>query len=117
MRLVHPVWEGTTAWITTRPGSHKLKHLAKTPFASFGYWDQQHELVYAECAVECVTDRAESEHAWAYFSSKPAPYGFDPKMIAPSIDDPTWGLLKATAWRVELPRLPEPPLVWRRTED
>ncbi len=113
MRLVHPVWEGTTAWITTRPGTHKFKHLAKTPFVSLGYWDHQHELVYAECAIEQVTDRAELEHAWQYFNSKPGPYGFDPTSIAPSLDDPTFALLKGTAWRIEVRALQQPPMVWR----
>lgn len=113
MRLVHPVWEGTTAWITTRPGTHKFKHLAKTPFVSLGYWDPQHELVYAECGIELVQDRGELAHAWEYFNSKPGPYGFDPTTVAPSMDDATFAVLKATAWRIEVRAVGVEPMVWR----
>lgn len=113
MRLVHPVWDGATAWITTRPGSHKFKHFAKTPFVSLGYWDPAHDLAYAECAIQQVTDRAEMQHAWDYIKAQPEPYGFDPLTVAPGgLDDPNFALLKATAWRLEVRAVGQPPLTW-----
>ena len=39
-RMLHPIWEGTTGWIATRPGTLLEKHLASNPHVSIHYWDQ-----------------------------------------------------------------------------
>lgn len=36
-RIVHPVWEGATGWITTRRSSPKVKHIAVNTFVSLAY--------------------------------------------------------------------------------
>ena len=35
-RILHPIWEGTTGWITGR-NSFKAKHLAANPYVSLSY--------------------------------------------------------------------------------
>jgi pyridoxine/pyridoxamine 5'-phosphate oxidase len=33
-RIVHPLWEGSIGWVTTRRNMHKAKHLAHNPYVS-----------------------------------------------------------------------------------
>ena len=100
-RVLHPVWEGTTGWVTSRPDSFKAKHLAANPYLSCGYVDAERPL-YVDCAAEWVSDVATKQRAWAYIKSQPEPYGFDPAFIWPSADHESFGLLKLIPWRIQL---------------
>jgi pyridoxine/pyridoxamine 5'-phosphate oxidase len=51
-RILHPIWEGSTGWIATGRQSHKAKHLARNPYISLSYWDQQHQQVYVDAKAE-----------------------------------------------------------------
>lgn len=115
-RVLHPIWEGTTGWIATRPDSFKAKHLAETPYMSCGYVDPERP-VYVDCGTEWVTDAATKERAWSYMKSLPEPYGFDPGFIWPGPLHESFGLLKLTPWRIQLTtalagKAPET-IVWR----
>jgi hypothetical protein len=112
-RVVHPVWEGTIGWLDTRPGSHKLKHLAQNPFVSLAYVSATTP-VYIDCKAEWIDDMAEKERVWNYIASLPAPYGYDPALIFKTFDDASFGLLKLIPWRIELAQFPGKPLVWRQ---
>lgn len=103
VRLLHPVWEGSTAYICTGRHSHKAKHLAETPYVSLSYWDPRHEQVYADCNAEWVDDPAEKTRVWELFKSETPPYGYDPAMFWP--DGPAaegFGVLRCSPWRIEL---------------
>jgi hypothetical protein len=102
-RVIHPVWEGPVGWIGTFPGSHKYKHLARTPFASCGYIDAE-EPLYIDCRVTPVDDLATKQHAWDFIKAQsPEPYGFDPATIwADGPGGASFGLLRLDAWRVQL---------------
>jgi general stress protein 26 len=119
MRLIHPIWEGATGWIATGRRSHKAKHLARNPNASLSYWDQQHQQVYVDATAEWIDDPAEKLRIWELYKSTPPPYGYDPQIIwRAGPDDPAYGLLKLTPWRIELYALQDlitgtEPKVWR----
>ena len=118
-RMLHPIWEGTTGWIATGRHSFKEKHLAKNPYISLTYWDPQHEQVHAECRAEWVDDLGEKQRVWELFKSTPEPLGYDPAMFFQSADNPEFGLLKLTPWRIELWSLGamasgQPSQVWRQ---
>ena len=118
-RILHPVWDGTTGWIATGRQSHKAKHLANNPFVSVSYWDQQHEQVHAECKAEWVDDQAAKNQLWNLLKTTPEPVGYDPVAFWPSADDPSFGALKLTPWRIEIWSVGamsqgEPPQVWRQ---
>jgi len=119
-RVLHPVWEGTTGWIGTYPGSHKARHLAANPFVSCGYADPVRPL-YVDCLAEWVDDPAVREHAWEYIKAQPEPYGFDPVAIWPGPQDASFGLLKLAPWRIQLttaePGAPPLTQVWRPPSD
>src|SRR5690606_30694118 len=63
-RIVHPWWEGATAWVKTRPGSPKTVHVAATPWASLLYWDQAHQVVMAECEARMADDPGVRARVW-----------------------------------------------------
>ncbi len=118
-RILHPIWEGSTGWIATGRDSFKAKHIARNPYVSCSYWDQQHQQVYAECRANWADDPAEKQRVWDLFKNTPPPLGYDPAMffregpLAPS-----FGALKLEPWRIELWSLPEmatgkPAMVWR----
>ena len=103
VRILHPVWEGSTALICTGRHSFKEKHLARNPFVSLSYWDPQHQQVYADCRAEWADDPTEKKRVWELFKSTPQPYGYDPAMFwkgGPQSSD--FGVLRCTPWRVEL---------------
>ena len=117
-RVVHPVWEGPHGWVGTFAGSHKEKHLAKTPYVSCAYVDAE-EPLYVDCAVTRIEDLETKQHAWDFIKrQKPEPYGFDPGMIW--TDGPggaNFGLWRLDPWRIEVytANPPNPPVVaiWR----
>ena len=118
-RILHPVWDGSTGWIATGRHSFKAKHLAKNPYISASYWDQQHQQVYAECRAEWEEDPAEKQRVWDLVKNAPPPVGYDPGMFWPGgPTSPEFGALKLTPWRIELWSLQDmiqgkPTEVWR----
>ncbi|MGI8927827.1 MAG: pyridoxamine 5'-phosphate oxidase family protein [Tepidiformaceae bacterium] len=117
-RILHPMWEGSTAFIMTGRQSFKTKHLEQNPYVSLSYWSVEHGLAYAECKAEWRDDAAEKRRVWELFKTTPPPYGYDPAMFFKSADDPGFGVLRCTPWRVEVHSLAElatgtPSRVWR----
>ena len=119
LRIMHPVWEGPICWMATQRGSFKGKHIARNPYVSLSYWDRDHQQVYADCRAEWVDDPAEKRRVWELYKSTPPPLGYDLESIfRGGLDDPSYGLLKLTPWRIELWSLPDmmsgiPNKVWR----
>lgn len=116
-RILHPIWEGSTGYIATGRETLKTKHLAENPYVSLTYWDQQHQQIYADCRAEWDDRPEEKQRLWDLYKETPPPLGYDPGMIWPSPDDPTFGILKLTPWRIELHSLYDmpagkEPLVW-----
>ena len=105
-RVVHPNWEGSTGWMLTRLTSHKVKHLSATPYVSLAYIDAA-KPVYIDCAVEWITDLREKQRVWDFVAAIPSPVGYDPAPIYKTVDDPSFGLLKLTPWRIEVPSFPQ----------
>ncbi|MBI1182308.1 MAG: pyridoxamine 5'-phosphate oxidase family protein [Alphaproteobacteria bacterium] len=105
-RILHPVWEfpggRPQGWIATGRQSLKARHLAGNPYVSVAYWTPDREHVIADCRTEWAEDPAEKQRVWALFGSKPEPYGYDLHMFWKSAEDPTYGALKLSPWRVEM---------------
>lgn len=113
-RVVHPVWEGSTCWVTGFPSAPKRRDLAANPRVSLAYDKEPFTPAYAECFAEWVTDLPTQQHAWDYIKSIEPPLGFDPAMIYGAIDSPRFGLLKLTPVRLQLY---DAPARFRRWED
>ena len=118
-RILHPIWEGSTGWIATGRHSLKEKHLAANPYLSVSYWDQEHQQVYVDAKAEWQDDQDEKLRIWDLYKDTPPPYGYDPAIIwQAGPDDPEYGLLKLTPWRIELYALKDlvtgtEPTVWK----
>ena len=106
-RLLDPVWEGATAWITTRRHSPKKADLARTPFVSLAYVADVMRPVYADCEARWEDDPATKRRVWGFIASLPPPLGFDPAPIYGSADDPNFGLLRLTPTSVRLTNVME----------
>ncbi len=101
-RLMHPIWECSTGWIGTRRGSLKGRDLARSPYVSLAYVSDVAKPAYADCLAEWADD-AESRHrVWNLFLDAAPPLGYDPGPIFGAADDPGFGVLKLTPWRVTL---------------
>jgi general stress protein 26 len=118
-RIIHPIWEGPTGYIATGRHSLKEKHLAANAWTSFTYWDPVHEQIYIEAKAEWEDDPEEKQRVWDLYKNTPPPLGYDPQMIwRGGVDDPEYGLLKLTPWRIELWSIGQlmqgkPPQVWK----
>jgi hypothetical protein len=116
---MHPIWEGPVVWAATQRGSFKGKHIARTPYVSLSYWDPDQQQVYADCDAEWIDGVEEKLRVWELYKSTPPPVGYDLALFFGAPDDPRYGLLKLTPWRIELWSLPDmmkgvPNQVWRR---
>ena len=123
-RLVHPIWErtpngGLVGYLATGRTSHKGRHVSGNPWVSLGYWDAVHEQVQVDAKAEWDDNPGEKARVWELYKSTPPPLGYDPQMIwRGGIEDPDYGVLKLTPWRVELWGIADlmsqaPPRVWR----
>jgi general stress protein 26 len=115
-RILHPIWEGSTAWISTNQGSFKSRHLARNPYVSLAYIDAV-KPAYADCRAEWLTDPGEKQHVWDLYLNTPPPLGFDPAAIYNPVDGPPtgridFGVLKLTPYRIALYQWPDPLRIW-----
>ncbi len=102
-RVLHPIWEvGPIGWIATGRHSPKAKHLATNSNVSLAYMIHVLKPVYVDCTAEWVDDQAEKQRIWDIFKQTPGPLGYDLARFFGQVDNPNYGLLKLTPWRVEL---------------
>ncbi len=113
-RILHPLWEGQTGWIATRPTSPKAAHLHHNPYVSLAYIADVAKPLYVDCRAAWVADLAEKARIWDLFKFAPAPVGYDPATVWQSPAAPDFGVLKLMPWRIHLYSFPEPSKVWRQ---
>lgn len=119
-RILHPLWQGEVGWITTRRGSPKEKHLEAHPFVSLAYIADVVKPVYVDCRAVWVEDPIIKQHIWQLLQTTPPPLGFDPAPIYGSVDNPEFGLLRLTPWRIEVTSVAPVPAerkIWYASED
>ena len=107
-RILHPIWEGSTGWITTHRNSFKHKHLANNPYMSLAYITDIWKPVYVDVTAAWENDLDEKRRVWALFKDTPPPLGFDPAQDFIAYDHENFGLLKLTPWRIALVSFPAP---------
>lgn len=118
-RIIHPIWDGPTGWIATGRHTLKEKHLTKNPYVSLSYWDPQHQQAFVDTRAEWDDDPATKQRIWNLLKDTPPPMGYDPGLFwKGGPEDPAYGVLKLTPWRIELWSLGEmatgvEPKVWR----
>lgn len=116
-RILHPLWEGALAWITTDPRSLKSQHLSQNPYVSLAYVSDVAKPAYADCLAEWIDDPATRRHVWELCLWTPPPMGFDPAPIygtpeMPGEGQPRFGVLRLTPYRIQLVQWPDAPIIW-----
>lgn len=116
-RILHPIWEGQSGWITADPRSPKGRDIARNPYVSLGYVSDVFKPAYADCHAEWVDDRETQQYVWDLLRNADAPLGFDPGLIYSPIgveeaDKPMYGLLKLTPYRLTISELPGETRTW-----
>lgn len=112
-RVLHPIWEGSTGWIATGRHTLKTKHLDNNPNVSLAYIENPLKPVYAECTAEWVDDMTEKQRLWDLFGNTPPPIGYNLAQFFQNVDNPGYGLLKLTPWRIEVADLMGEAKIWQ----
>lgn len=107
-RIVHPIWEGATGWIGTHRTSYKSRNLLNNPYVSLAYITDIHQPVYVDCRAEWIDDMDTKQRIWNLFKNTPEPVGYDPAIDFIAYDNPTFGVLKLTPWRIAIVTFPAP---------
>ncbi len=68
--------------------------------------------VYADCTAEWADDEQSKQRVWDLFKATPEPLGYDPGLIFGSMDNPDYGVLKLTPWRIEVATFPVESRIW-----
>ena len=113
-RILHPIWDRSTGWIASFPDSFKTRHLEANPHMSIAYIADISQPVYIDCVASWENNYLTRLNVWHLFASTPEPLGYDPSFIFGAPDDPRFGLLKLTPWRIQLDDIPPGDLrIWR----
>jgi general stress protein 26 len=119
-RVLHPIWENsadhTIGWVATGRTSPKAKHLEHNPYLSLCYMQNPLKPTYIDCLSEWVDDAGEKQRIWDLLRNAPEPLGYDPAPFFNAVDNPFYGVLKLTPWRIELADLFGETRVWQAVE-
>ena len=116
-RVLHPIWKGSTGWITTGRRSPKGRDLERNPYVSLAYVSDVTKPAYADCRAEWADDPAVKQHVWDLCRRTPPPLGFDPAPIYGAVDglrpgQSMFGVLKLVPYRIVLTQWPAPQVIW-----
>ncbi len=101
-RVVHPVWEDDTAWVTSLRTGPKADDIDRNPHVSLAYISDPLKPAYAECIASWVDDRAERIRIWQWIATHPEPLGYDTETMFGSYDFPDLTMLALKPWKIRL---------------
>lgn len=101
-RIVHPVWEGNTAWMTSLRFGPKADDIDRNPYVSLAYVADPMKPAYAECIASWVDDRDERIEIWKRIAALPEPLGYATETMFGSYDFPNLTMLRLKPWKVRL---------------
>jgi len=110
-RVLHPVWEHRTGWVTTGPNTAKAAQLAVNPFISLAFIADPFIPVYVECRATWQDDPVTRQRIWDLFKT----FDVDLTVSWDNVDNPAYAVLRLDPWRIELYDLlhPENRKVWQ----
>lgn len=106
-RVVHPLWEGNTAYVLTLPSSPKVAHISAHTLVSLAYIGDEERPAYAECRAEWIDDATEVRRVWERF--RESPLGYDP---GPFYAESEVGVIRLTAWRIQVDDADGDSVIW-----
>ena len=101
-RILHPVWDGDTAWATSLRVGPKADDVDRNPYVSLAYISDPHKPAYAECVASWEDDRERRIEIWKWIASLPEPLGYDTETMFGSYDFPNLTVLRVKAWKIRL---------------
>lgn len=101
-RIVQPIWEGSIGWIASHRRSLKASHIAHHPYVSLAYIGDNIRPVYVDGTVAWMDDPVAKHSVWNLAQTAPEPLRYDLTPLYQSADNPNFGVLKLTPWRIEL---------------
>jgi general stress protein 26 len=97
-RVLHPIWEGRTGWVTTGPKTAKVAQLAANPFMSLAFIADPFQPVYVECRATWQDDPETRQRIWDLYKT----FDVDLAISWGHVDSPTYAVLRLDPWRIEL---------------
>jgi general stress protein 26 len=97
-RVLHPIWEGQTGWVTTGPATAKAKQLAANPRMSLAFIADPFKPVYVECRAFWQNDPATRRRIWDLYMTE----GVDLAVSWGQVENPAYAVLRMEPWRIEL---------------
>jgi general stress protein 26 len=101
-RIVHPVWEGDTAWMTSLRVGPKAEDIDSNPYVSLAYVSDPLKPAYAECVASWVDDRDERIAIWERIAAIPEPLGYNAQTMFGGYDIPNLTMLRLRARKIRL---------------
>jgi general stress protein 26 len=101
-RIVHPVWDGDTAWMTSLRVGPKAEDIDRNPYISLAYVIDPLKPAYAECVASWVDDRDERIAIWERIAAIPEPLGYNAQIMFGGYDVPNLTLLRLEPWKIRL---------------
>lgn len=97
-RVLHPIWEDGTGWVTTGPKTAKAAQLATNPFISLAFIADPFKPVYVECRAIWQDDPATRQRIWDLYKT----FDVDLAVSWGHVDSPTYAVMRLDPWRIEL---------------
>jgi general stress protein 26 len=97
-RVLHPIWEGPTGWVTTGPDTAKARQLAANPCISLAFIADPFKPVYVECRARWQNDPATRRRIWDLYMAE----GVDLAVSWGQVENPAYAVLRMEPWRIEL---------------
>lgn len=115
-RVLHPVWEGETGWVTTRLASPKISHLRHSPHMTLT-WVDPGQPITIQADVTIASDLPTVTRIWELCRALGAEEGgFDPAEAWGPLEAPGHAVLRLDPTRIDVADFGPSPRVrrWRR---
>jgi general stress protein 26 len=101
-RIVHPVWEGYAAWITSFCVGPKAEDIDRNPYVSLAYVSDPLKPAYVECVASWMDIRDARIAVWERIAAIAEPLGYNMETMFGSYDVPNLTMLRLEPWRIRL---------------
>ncbi|MDQ3694417.1 MAG: pyridoxamine 5'-phosphate oxidase [Chloroflexota bacterium] len=101
-RVVHPIWQGPVAYVTSLRVGPKADDIARNPYVSLAYVCDHLKPAYAECVADWIDDPETRRQFWELTATVPEPLGYDTEAMFGSYDFPHLSIMRLKPWRVRL---------------
>lgn len=97
-RVLHPIWEDRTGWVTTGPKTAKAAQLAANSFISLAFIADPFKPVYVECRATWQDDPETRQRIWDLYKTSDV----DLAVSWGHVQSPTYAVMRLDPWRIEL---------------